>query len=108
MNIQVDLIEEGSMKHFKIIGEIDAFTAPILKEKLDTVSNIPNLEVEIDLTAVAYIDSTGLGVFVGFYKSLLKSESKLKIIGVNSRLKRLFEITGLDGIMDIETKDGEF
>lgn len=107
MNIQVDLLEEENIRHFKVIGEIDAFTAPILKEKLDSVSNIPNIQVEIDLTAVAYIDSTGLGVFVGFYKTLLKNESELKIIGVNSRLKRLFEITGLDGIMDIETKDGE-
>lgn len=108
MNIQVDLIEEEDLKHFKVIGEIDAFTAPKLKEKLYTVSEIPNLKVEIDLTAVAYIDSTGLGVFVGFYKSLLKNGSELKIVGVNDRLKRLFEITGLDGIMDIETKDGEF
>lgn len=106
MNIQVELIEEGNVKCFKVIGEIDAFTAPILKEKLQTVSEMPNLKVEIDLTAVAYIDSTGLGVFVGFYKSLLKNDSELKIVGVNTRLKRLFEITGLDGIMNIE-KAGE-
>lgn len=107
MNIQVELIEEENVKCFKVIGEIDAFTAPILKEKLQTVSETPNLKVEIDLTAVAYIDSTGLGVFVGFYKSLLKNGSELKIVGVNTRLKRLFEITGLDGIMNIE-KAGEF
>lgn len=106
MNIQVELVEEENIKYFKVIGEIDAFTAPILKEKLQTVSETPNLKVEIDLTAVAYIDSTGLGVFVGFYKSLLKNDSELKIVGVNTRLKRLFEITGLDGIMNIE-KAGE-
>ena len=34
MNLQVELLEEDSVQCFKVIGEIDAFTAPILKERL--------------------------------------------------------------------------
>src|SRR6185312_15775097 len=106
MNLHVELLEENSVQYFKVVGEIDAFTAPLLKEKLATVQNLRGIQAELDLSEVAYIDSTGLGVFVGFYKSLKENEGYVKITGVNTRLKRLFEITGLDEIIDIEEEVG--
>lgn len=106
MNLQVELLEKGRFQCFKVFGEIDAFTAPMLKERLASVQNTPDLQVELDLSEVAYIDSTGLGVFVGFYKALKENGGYVKITGVNARLRRLFEITGLDTILDIEGKEG--
>lgn len=106
MNIQVNLLEENSVRRFKIVGEIDAFTAPVLKERLTLGGEIEGLKAELDLSEVNYMDSTGLGVFVGFYKTIKSNGGQLKITGVNKRLKRLFEITGLDEIMDIETDEG--
>ena len=47
------------------------------------------------------MDSTGLGVFVGFYKAVKANGGHVKIVGVNTRLKRLFDITGLGEVMDI-------
>ena len=94
------------LRRFKIVGEIDAFTAPVLKERLASGEQMSGLEAELDLSEVDYMDSTGLGVFVGFYKSIKSNGGHLKITGVNKRLKRLFEITGLDEIMDIETDEG--
>lgn len=107
MNLQVELLEEDNIQCFKVIGEIDVFTAPILKERLTPMQKVKGLQAVIDLADVDYIDSTGLGVFVGFYKALKENEGHVKIVGVNARLKRLFKITGLDQIMDIETEVGE-
>lgn len=107
MNLQVELLEKDSIQCFKVFGEIDAFTAPMLKERLASVQKTADLQVELDLSEVVYIDSTGLGVFVGFYKGLQENGGYMKITGVNARLKRLFEITGLDKIIDIEGKKGE-
>ena len=39
MNLQVELLEENSIQRFKIVGEIDAFTAPMLKERLAPAEN---------------------------------------------------------------------
>jgi len=101
MNLQVDLVEENSVQRFKIIGEIDAFTAPKLKERLASAENVENMQAELDLSEVGYMDSTGLGIFVGFYKAVKANGGHVKIVGVNTRLKRLFEITGLAEVMDI-------
>ena len=105
MTIQVELLEKDCVQRFKIVGEIDAFTAPVLREHLGAVEQVEGMQVEVDLAEVDYMDSTGLGVFVGFYKAVHAKNGHLKITGVNARLQRLFEITGLGAIMDIETEE---
>jgi len=107
MNLQVEMVEQNSIQCFKIIGEIDAFTAPVLRERLATAEHVQNLQVELDLSDVDYMDSTGLGVFVGFYKAVKSNGGHVKMTGLNRRLSRLFEITGLSEIIDIEKKESE-
>ncbi|MFE5278616.1 STAS domain-containing protein, partial [Bacillus cereus] len=48
---------------------------------------------------------TGLGVFVGVFKSIRSKDGELKLIGLSKRLIRLFEITGLAEIMDINSQN---
>ena len=107
MNIVVELYQEGLRAKGTIKGEIDAFTAPLLREKLNEIELKEGLRVELDLTDVTYMDSTGLGVFVGFYKNANESNVQMELTGLSSRLKRLFDITGLGEIMDIQTTDEE-
>lgn len=98
----MDLQETDNALTGFISGEIDAFTAPVLREKLETYQNRDGLNAELDLSEVDYMDSTGLGVFVAFYKSVNAKGGHVKLKGLSSRLKRLFDITGLGDIMDIE------
>ena len=107
MNIVVELYQEDSYLKGIIKGEIDAFTAPLLREKLSEINLVEGLRVKLDLTDVTYMDSTGLGVFVGFYKNANEAKVQMELTGLSSRLKRLFDITGLGEIMDIQTTDEE-
>ncbi|MDW0110169.1 STAS domain-containing protein [Sporosarcina aquimarina] len=107
MNLQVDVEQNDCVHVFKIIGEIDAFTAPTLKEQLEKVADQPECQAVLDFSQVNYMDSTGLGVFVAFYKKVKAVDGSVKIVGVNKRLKRLFEITGLDDIVEIEMESGD-
>ncbi|EGQ25089.1 anti-anti-sigma factor (RsbW antagonist) [Sporosarcina newyorkensis 2681] len=106
MNLQVEQVDKDLVHKFKIIGEIDIYTAPKLKEHLAKLEQAEGMEVELDLSEVNYMDSTGLGVFVGFYKEIKAHNAKLVIKGLNQRLYRLFEITGLNEIMEIEQIEG--
>ena len=52
------------------------------------------------------MDSTGLGVFVGFYKAVKANGGHVKIIGVNTRLKTTYlKLLVSDEIMDIEKEE---
>lgn len=84
-------------------GEIDTFTASALRGELEAVKITEDLEIYLDLSKVNYLDSTGLGIFISFYKRVLREKGKVKLIGLSKRLQRLFEITGLSELMDIET-----
>lgn len=106
MNLQVEQIDKDLVHNFKVIGEIDIYTAPKLKEHLAKLERADGMEVELDLSEVNYMDSTGLGIFVGFYKEVTANNGTLVIKGLNKRLYRLFEITGLNEIMQIEQLKG--
>ncbi|MBA4549750.1 anti-sigma factor antagonist [Thermoactinomyces intermedius] len=87
-------------------GEVDVYTAPKLREKLLPLCD-GTRQITVNLSQVDYIDSTGLGVLIGAYKAQRQTAGKLIISGMNPRLSRLFKITGLYEIMEIEDKAQE-
>jgi anti-sigma B factor antagonist len=109
MNLTVS-VDEGNARHINVSlsGEIDAYTAPKLKDSLVPASEITGTKMTVDLSEVSYMDSTGLGVFVGIFKTLRANDGDLQLVGLSDRLQRLFEITGLSEIMNINTEvEGE-
>lgn len=108
MNINISVMEHDRSVEVKVSGEIDAYTAPDLREALFPLSDKEQVRMVVDLTEVSYMDSTGLGVFVGIFKNIRSKSGELRLIGLSGRLKRLFEITGLAEIMDINSEiEGE-
>ena len=104
MNIIFQVQESEQVIRGMIEGELDTFTAPQLKEELEAMELAEGVYVEIDLSKLNYMDSTGLGVFVGFYKRAKREQASVKLVGLSSRLRRLFEITGLSDLMEIENE----
>ncbi|MFC4322035.1 STAS domain-containing protein [Litchfieldia salsa] len=108
MNILIDVRDLNDSKYVTIRGEIDVYTAPELKEQLLPISEMEKVNMIVDLRGVSYLDSTGLGVFIGIFKNVQKNHGEFKLVGLSERLERLFSITGLSEIMTIERKlEGE-
>ena len=53
----------------------------------------------IDLTEVPYIDSAVLGSLVGVHVSYDRTGRRYALINPNERLKKLFAMSGLDGLL---------
>ncbi|WP_050613780.1 anti-sigma factor antagonist [Bacillus testis] len=101
MNIKIDVKQEDTNIEVTVQGEIDAYTAPKLRETLFPLVDQEGVRMTVDLSGVGYMDSTGLGVFVGLFKNIRAREGDFRIIGMSDRLKRLFDITGLADIIHI-------
>lgn len=87
-------------------GEVDVYTAPQLKQQIITLLDNNTTKVIVDLTSVDYLDSTALGVLIGGLKRLRERDGSLDLVCPNPRIRRIFEITGLDKIFDIhQTQD---
>ncbi|WP_313800114.1 anti-sigma factor antagonist [Cytobacillus sp.] len=107
MKININKHHKGKEVLVSVEGEIDAYTAPNLREELWPFSEMENMTMVVNLKNVTYLDSTGLGVFVGLFKQLKKNNGQLKLIELSNRLNRLFEMTGLINIMNISMNSEE-
>jgi anti-sigma B factor antagonist len=77
-----------------IDGELDAATAPRLRELLvQAVEANGRHETTIDLAECTFIDSTGLGVIIEVGHLLDKRLQKLRIVNLREQPRQLFELT---------------
>jgi anti-sigma B factor antagonist len=101
MKVNIEKHQDDKEIFVSVSGEIDAYTAPKLREELLPLTEGKNNVITVNLKDVSYLDSTGLGVFVGMFKQLNKNDGELKLVELSDRLKRLFHITGLSHVMSI-------
>lgn len=76
-------------------GEIDVYTAPKLRDKITELVAAGTYHLVIDMEAVEFLDSTGLGVLVGGLKKVRAHDGSLHLICNQDRLLKIFRITGL-------------
>ena len=82
-----------------VCGDVDAFAAPALKEQLFACIDSGADRVVVDMTASAFIDSTGLGVLVAGLKRARGRE--LSIVSDDDGLRRIIRIVGLDRVLSL-------
>lgn len=104
MDLNIDVIEKQDESIVYLSGEIDLYTAPDIKETVLPLTKKQAYCIQVDLDGVHYMDSTGLGVFISLLKSSKEHDSHLKIVNVQEQVFRLFEITGLNSIIDVHSK----
>lgn len=89
-----------------IVGELDLYTAPRLKESLLAAISAGTLSIVVDMTGVHFIDSSALGVLIGGVKRLKPNDGKLVLVSVDENVNWIFQITGLNSVFDIfSTRD---
>ena len=81
-------------------GEVDAHTAPEVKEAVHGAIG-PNVRLVVDLTDVAFLDSTGLGVLVTALKRVREVDGSLDLVVASPRVLKVFALTGLDVVIPI-------
>lgn len=101
MNLNIETTEYETYYEVKVAGELDVYTAPELQEVLQPLRQQGTHDIHLNIQDVSYMDSTGLGLFVGTLKELNKNNRELYVLGVNSRIERLFDITGLKELMHV-------
>ena len=104
MSSELKLVEEPMADAVKIrlIGEVDIYTSQKLKDRLYAVVDASKQDLRIDCTDLNYIDSTGLGIFVGTLKKAKQNEKNIYISHLKENIKKLFLITGLDKLFVLE------
>lgn len=76
-------------------GTIDAQTAWDLRPALMKALYTHGPEINVDLSDVSFIDSTGLGMLVGVLKEAQTMKGAVRLINPGREVRRILQVTGL-------------
>lgn len=101
MELRTEVSEIEGWTVVTVHGEIDVATSPTLRERLIDLVNDGSARLVLDLEAVDFLDSTGLGTIVSILKRARTHGGDLRLVCTEARIRRLFEITGLDNAVPL-------
>ena len=84
-------------------GELDAYTAPALSDALADAAAESDDRVVIDLSRVAFMDSTALGLVVKAVNEIGDRGGDVRLVLPKRSARRIFEITTLDRVLPVES-----
>jgi anti-sigma B factor antagonist len=92
--VQVD--ERDGWAVARVSGDLDLTTAPRLRERVVQLVVNGQPRVVLDLQAVDFVDSTGLGVIVGLLKRTRGQGGDLRLVSTRTALQKVLELTALE------------
>ncbi|GAB3265329.1 anti-sigma factor antagonist BldG [Kineosporia babensis] len=103
MELTVATRREGVQTVISVSGEIDVYTAPTLRERLNELVADGEYHLVVDMGGVDFLDSTGLGVLVGGLKRARSHEGSLQLVCDQEKILKVFRITGLTKVFPIHS-----
>lgn len=80
---------------------LDAHNSEELKAEMNRLFEAGSKELIVDLKEVRFIDSSGLGVLVSGFKNASTRQGSLKLSGLQTQVRSMFELTRLHRVFDI-------
>jgi anti-sigma B factor antagonist len=85
-----------------VAGEIDLATAPELRRALSEVLADGSNEVTVDLSAVVFIDATGIGALVAAAHQAQGAGRRLSLRAPSHQVRRILEVIDLEDELPID------
>jgi anti-anti-sigma factor len=104
MEIKQAYNQEDNVLCISVQGELDVSNIVEFRETLVKMIEQKSPHILLDCEQLKYIDSTGLGVLVAAYKKANELGGSIKIINLKPFLKKIFMITALDKVFNIEVE----
>ena len=96
MQLQIHVTKRHGYTILSPQGEIDFATGPQLKDAINERLIAGEVNLVMDLEAVDFIESTGLGALIGGRRRAHALKGSLRLVCTEEQLLKIFRITGLD------------
>ena len=100
-DLQVIVSNVDSHHEVRLLGELDMSTAPRLKDELSRLAADGATTVTVDLSDLAFIDSTGLTVLITGLKRFRQEGGDMMLRSPTPATRKVLEITGLTDVFSI-------
>lgn len=98
---------KGDTLTARIKGDVDHHTSASLRDSIDEAVLCSSPRVLcLDFSEVTFMDSSGVGLVMGRYKTVKGCGGELEIENLSLREKRIMRLSGIEKIATIKGEDG--
>lgn len=101
VNLLVETRESGPWSIVDVKGEVDLYTAPKLKDRLVDIITGGRNRIVVNLEAVEFLDSSGLGALISGLKRCREAGGTLALTNASAPVRKVLAITGLDRVFPL-------
>jgi anti-sigma B factor antagonist len=106
--MQIDVTEpRAGVAVLTLDGRLNMVSAPQLKTAITDAVDGGRPRVVVDLAAVGFMDSSGLGVLIAGLKKARQEGGDLRITGVTQQVATVLQLTNLDRVLHAYSGTGE-
>ena len=105
--VQIKRLQEDGVDIITPIGEIDASSSIELDLTIAKSVGEGFNKILVDCSALEYISSAGLGVFMSYIDEFKDKNLKMVLFGMSDKVANTFEILGLYDLLTITKDKGE-
>ena len=86
-------------------GELDHHSAKEMREEIDSAVelNMPSLLI-LDFRDISFMDSSGIGLVMGRYRTLVKTGAELHITGAAPNIYKVLKLAGIEKLAKLESR----
>lgn len=106
--MQISHFIEEKILLVEITEELDHHESEKIRRRVDyEIQRFMPKKVVFDFNRVVFMDSAGIGLLLGRYKTAKIYGGQVELMNVNEKLKKIFEMSGILKIINILEKSNE-
>jgi anti-sigma B factor antagonist len=100
--LRIEVLDSVNPTVVRLVGELDAATAPRLRQELVALAEAGETRIVIDLASMTFMDSTGLGALVEGLKRFRAVFGDVVLRSPSPAARKVLDITGLTEVFTIQ------
>ena len=102
MALKIDRNRSDLVEVITVEGEVDLYTSPDLRSAILRAVRKAKERVEVDLSGVAYMDSSGVATLVEGFKKANESSKAFALVAPSNSVMKVLQLAKLDGVFHIK------
>lgn len=83
-------------------GRLDTLSAGELAKEIKEINTLPIESVEVEISGLSYVSSSGLRCFVDLFKSCKSKGTAFSITGMQPSVREIFDLTGFTKVFGLK------
>ena len=91
----ISIRKKGAVSVLDVAGRLTSFEVSALRDAISRLLKEGRKNIVLNLGALGYLDSSGIGELARSYVSVVKKGGEMKVVGLSARVEEVLKITQL-------------